>query len=240
MELDAIVSTFIDMGSPRIRVRTPAISVNSDHAVRPSISLNLKQFRHIQSLSPTGDVSVVETALISDISACSMLHPSAFSSSLRQRSSVSTFLLQFPLAVQVYIHLASEISDFIDGLMTRMPSEILMKSQVQVEMDIINVDLYGLYERVPFDTAIDAAHEFDDGDQAGGRGLSKSVIQKSLKRLDIKDVEEEGGNCVVCLEGLSKEVSSLPCSHVFHEPCITRWLEGSSSCPICRFQIHDQ
>lgn len=44
-------------------------------------------------------------------------------------------------------------------------------------------------------------------------------------------------NCSTCLELLSPsdDISSAPCGHVFHSPCILQWIEtGKSSCPQCR------
>lgn len=31
-----------------------------------------------------------------------------------------------------------------------------------------------------------------------------------------------------------KSARKLPCSHIFHEHCLRRWLEQDSSCAICR------
>ncbi|KAE8383924.1 hypothetical protein BDV26DRAFT_251041 [Aspergillus bertholletiae] len=47
--------------------------------------------------------------------------------------------------------------------------------------------------------------------------------------------------CVFCLEtlGPSSPYRLLPCDHVFHLPCIDRWLCGEdASCPICRQQFY--
>ncbi|KAK6116465.1 hypothetical protein DH2020_049758 [Rehmannia glutinosa] len=47
------------------------------------------------------------------------------------------------------------------------------------------------------------------------------------------------GACVVCMEEFSGEceVVSMPCSHVFHEDCIKKWLMTSHYCPVCRFEM---
>ncbi|KAL1206480.1 E3 ubiquitin-protein ligase BIG BROTHER [Cardamine amara subsp. amara] len=47
-----------------------------------------------------------------------------------------------------------------------------------------------------------------------------------------------GADCPICLTELSSEMSrmELPCSHVFHSECVVKWLNNSTSCPICRAQ----
>ncbi|XVE68833.1 hypothetical protein DITRI_Ditri09bG0101700 [Diplodiscus trichospermus] len=47
-------------------------------------------------------------------------------------------------------------------------------------------------------------------------------------------------NCMICMEQLSsgtQEVSSMPCSHLFHGDCIEEWLNRSHHCPLCRFPM---
>ena len=49
-------------------------------------------------------------------------------------------------------------------------------------------------------------------------------------------------NCSTCLELLtpSDELSSVPCGHVFHTPCILQWLEtGKNNCPQCRTRCRE-
>ncbi|CAL9122338.1 unnamed protein product [Musa textilis] len=51
------------------------------------------------------------------------------------------------------------------------------------------------------------------------------------------DVREE--SCIICFgefdEGV--EVTRMPCKHAFHGGCLTRWLESSHVCPLCRHAI---
>ncbi|XP_048129497.1 RING-H2 finger protein ATL22-like [Rhodamnia argentea] len=46
--------------------------------------------------------------------------------------------------------------------------------------------------------------------------------------------------CSICLEemnALDVEVARMPCRHVFHYDCISRWLSTSHMCPLCRFPM---
>ncbi|XP_073488998.1 uncharacterized protein [Aquarana catesbeiana] len=47
---------------------------------------------------------------------------------------------------------------------------------------------------------------------------------------------DELPECSVCLLEIEEEDKSsrLPCSHQFHNDCITRWMEQSRTCPLCR------
>lgn len=42
--------------------------------------------------------------------------------------------------------------------------------------------------------------------------------------------------CSVCWEDflLKEDVRQLPCTHIYHDPCIRPWLELHGTCPICR------
>ncbi|CAH8367091.1 unnamed protein product [Eruca vesicaria subsp. sativa] len=49
--------------------------------------------------------------------------------------------------------------------------------------------------------------------------------------------EKVEGSCAVCLEEMSEqEVLCQPpgCVHMFHEDCLTHWLDQHDSCPLCR------
>ncbi|KAJ4843156.1 hypothetical protein Tsubulata_018583 [Turnera subulata] len=43
--------------------------------------------------------------------------------------------------------------------------------------------------------------------------------------------------CMVCLEDVVGLAGSLPCHYVFHGNCITKWLETSHYCPVCRYEL---
>jgi hypothetical protein len=53
------------------------------------------------------------------------------------------------------------------------------------------------------------------------------------------DQDMEGDLCAVCLCEFEDEdvCIQLPCEHLFHEACVSRWLQQDSSCPQCRFNI---
>ena len=47
--------------------------------------------------------------------------------------------------------------------------------------------------------------------------------------------------CCICadlFEGTQTvNISATPCGHVFHEACLMRWMDTSSTCPSCRTHI---
>nr|CAD2206869.1 unnamed protein product [Meloidogyne enterolobii] len=43
----------------------------------------------------------------------------------------------------------------------------------------------------------------------------------------------KNSQCLICWQHM-KSARKLPCSHIFHEHCLRRWLEQDSSCAVCR------
>nr|CAD2149809.1 unnamed protein product [Meloidogyne enterolobii] len=43
----------------------------------------------------------------------------------------------------------------------------------------------------------------------------------------------KNSQCLICWQHM-KNARKLPCSHIFHEHCLRRWLEQDSSCAVCR------
>ncbi|KAI3417661.1 RING-type domain-containing protein, partial [Psidium guajava] len=64
--------------------------------------------------------------------------------------------------------------------------------------------------------------------------LEKTRPDKSPSEGDVAEL------CSICLEemkALNVEVARMPCRHVFHHTCISRWLSTSHLCPLCRFPM---
>lgn len=59
-------------------------------------------------------------------------------------------------------------------------------------------------------------------------------IQESLPTVNTGD-----GVCTVCMEGFEFGVGGkqLPCDHIFHQNCLSKWLSLHKSCPLCRFKV---
>ncbi|KAL7269866.1 hypothetical protein RUND412_007450 [Rhizina undulata] len=59
----------------------------------------------------------------------------------------------------------------------------------------------------------------------------------SLPKIKVTEaMARDGGECAVCKEELliEEEVAQLPCNHVYHFECVSKWLEVHDTCPICR------
>lgn len=49
--------------------------------------------------------------------------------------------------------------------------------------------------------------------------------------------------CVICLDDFEEGmlIRQLPCGHIFHSPCIARWLvERSATCPLCKADFFEE
>ncbi|CAE8584460.1 unnamed protein product, partial [Polarella glacialis] len=66
-----------------------------------------------------------------------------------------------------------------------------------------------------------------------GQRLSEDEIQ-ALPKVRFQDAEHQ--RCSVCLEAykLGELLTALSCKHFFHIDCLSRWLEQSAQCPLCR------
>jgi len=76
-------------------------------------------------------------------------------------------------------------------------------------------------------------------------GLSEEDIKKLPTEKYRCDKGEEktssnlNENCPICLLDFEEdmEVLHLPCHHLFHPECITMWLQGKATCPMCKKEL---
>ncbi|CAD8161049.1 unnamed protein product [Paramecium octaurelia] len=47
---------------------------------------------------------------------------------------------------------------------------------------------------------------------------------------------EEGAECSICMEELKQmeQYVELPCNHIFHSQCFSKWKNYKHLCPVCR------
>ncbi|KAL2236573.1 uncharacterized protein LOC110012102 [Sesamum indicum] len=71
------------------------------------------------------------------------------------------------------------------------------------------------------------------------------IVNGELQIVAVNGGKDDGASmlakesCSICLEGFSNggRGTRLPCSHMFHENCILRWLRGNHVCPLCRYEL---
>jgi len=57
--------------------------------------------------------------------------------------------------------------------------------------------------------------------------------------VQLETVFSEAEECSICMEDMTRKckLKTTDCLHVFHEKCISEWLERSKICPFCRSEI---
>ena len=51
-------------------------------------------------------------------------------------------------------------------------------------------------------------------------------------------IPHQNEECCICLDDSAIQIwVILPCGHTFHNSCITRWLVGNDTCPVCRIRV---
>ncbi|XP_020216952.1 NEP1-interacting protein 1 isoform X2 [Cajanus cajan] len=124
------------------------------------------------------------------------------------------------------LYLIDVIASLLSGRLVRERIGPAMLSAVQSQMGAVENS---------FD---EVQNIFDTG---GAKGLSGDLVEKipKIKITTDNNVDASGDrvSCSVCLQDfqLGETVRSLPhCHHMFHLPCIDKWLFRHGSCPLCR------
>ncbi|XP_010266053.1 PREDICTED: NEP1-interacting protein 1-like [Nelumbo nucifera] len=128
--------------------------------------------------------------------------------------------------IRCLLFLIDVIVSLISGRLVRERIGPVMLSAVQSQMGAREAN----YDEVP--------NIFETG---GTKGMSGDSVEKIPKmRITTNnnvDASGEKVSCSVCLQDfqLGETVRSLPhCHHMFHLPCIDKWLIRHGSCPLCR------
>ncbi|KAJ0041001.1 NEP1-interacting protein-like 1 [Pistacia vera] len=124
------------------------------------------------------------------------------------------------------LYLIDVLASLLSGRLVRERIGPAMLSAVQSQMGAVEVN----FEDMP--------NIFDTGCSKGLTGESVNKIPKITIGTD-NNVDDSGEkvSCSVCLQDfqLGETVRSLPhCHHMFHLPCIDKWLLNHASCPLCR------
>ena len=70
--------------------------------------------------------------------------------------------------------------------------------------------------------------------------LKECNMEKKYCKKDEKDpIKIEYPTCSICLMDINEGQKTilLPCGHMFHDECITKWLNIHNTCPLCRFEL---
>ncbi|KAI8018886.1 NEP1-interacting protein 1 [Camellia lanceoleosa] len=124
------------------------------------------------------------------------------------------------------LYLIDVIASLLSGRLVRERIGPAMLSAVQSQMGAV-------------EPSFDEVHNiFDTGSAKGLPGDSVEKIPK-IKITSNNNVDASGEkvSCSVCLQDfqVGETVRSLPhCHHMFHLPCIDKWLVRHGSCPLCR------
>ena len=98
--------------------------------------------------------------------------------------------------------------------------------------------------------AADIIHQLLGDREGGGGAAPRTASQESIDSIKTVSVDSAGVDsdsidaerpvCPVCTEAFAvgEAAKQLPCTHLFHEACITPWLlHHSNTCPVCRAPI---
>jgi len=72
-----------------------------------------------------------------------------------------------------------------------------------------------------------------------GHAARKAPVCRPLplfSRRRVASTNAPGGECAICFGEYvpGSYQLCLPCGHVFHSRCLTRWIARSATCPLCR------
>ncbi|CAL4896941.1 unnamed protein product [Urochloa decumbens] len=76
-----------------------------------------------------------------------------------------------------------------------------------------------------------------DDDDDRPRAAASSMAILGLQEVTPSNALQS--ECAVCLQDFDPEetLRAMPCSHAFHQQCISDWLRRNGVCPLCRHEL---
>jgi len=97
-------------------------------------------------------------------------------------------------------------------------------------------ELVAALPRVLWSDVVKSAATDCADDAAASSSQAPSGVEAAAKGAGTEEEEEVCPVCL-CAYELDDTLLRLPCDHLFHEACVSRWLQQDSSCPHCRHQL---
>ncbi|KAL4633673.1 hypothetical protein ACB092_04G139500 [Castanea dentata] len=159
------------------------------------------------------------------------------------RDNGDRFCLLHDLGIPLIYHGAllqkiKSVAELARGL--RMPIVVdllrLMKRVIKIPMTIhdVVVSFNDEYEVVSVRIVLDFVETYEPtpipAAESSIRALEKVMFQGGPNSIQ---------ECTICMEEfqIDSKVTRMPCSHVYHEKCIFKWLKTSHVCPLCRYPM---
>jgi E3 ubiquitin-protein ligase RNF115/126 len=97
-----------------------------------------------------------------------------------------------------------------------------------------------VFTQEALDRVITQLMEQNQGSNAPGPASEAAIRSLPKKKVEPDMLDDKGkAECSICMDSveLGEQVTVLPCTHWFHEACITAWLKEHDTCPHCRKSI---
>ena len=101
---------------------------------------------------------------------------------------------------------------------------------------IVNVNVEVFVDELPPEQYEE--YEGEDCRDDDENDVSSDILIEKLEKVQIEDDEDL---CSICLDDYMSfddlGVTELPCTHIYHEKCMVKWLQISKVCPLCRYEL---